>query len=139
MRGWLLSTILVLNAILTFALSGCATPTCERLCQWLGEIDDEEEHERRADCEATCEDDYGQAGNYCRDRLHDLSQCVANVLPGEEQTLAEASWLDCDDELTLAIDSCGCNRSECTGRCTEDNGIVRTVSPTCGAITSTEP
>lgn len=100
---------------------GCAPTTCEELCLWFDEASEGRNWEPPADCEATCEHDYSQAGNYCRNSLYDLSRCVED---GEgygedvEPTTAEG----CAEEIQNARDDCACG--------------MEPASATCGAINS---
>ncbi len=124
--SWTARVTAVLATAYISLSSGCAAGTCEQLCQWFDDIriDRDDGRESWETCQATCEDDYAQAQNYCRDSLRDASSCVADVSPGDD-ALDEATWAECSEEVERARDDCGCglaNRSE-----------------TCAAINSAQP
>lgn len=104
-------------------LSGCATSTCENLCDWFDSCRQDDDEGWDA-CQDVCEEDYGDEGNYCRDALHALGRCVS----GES---CSDAWDDCEEERADSIDDCGCLMTETT----EDSFI----SETCLAILDAVP
>jgi hypothetical protein len=102
--------------------AGCAEATCERLCQWFEDVRvDREDDGSWEGCQATCEDDYGRAQNYCRDSLNDASACVADVEAGDDP-LDEASAGECGEEIERARDDCACGMEAHSETCAALNG-----------------
>ncbi len=124
---------------------GCASDTCERLCQWFDDVHEERGEAPGEACRETCESDYSQANNYCRYDLRALSRCVEESIAdnqGElfepEEPVDEVTWGDCGEEIDAANESCGCLIAECVGECAQDYAL-RERTPTCEAINATAP
>ncbi len=112
-------------------LSGCASRTCDRLCEWLDEASAERAAEPWAGCTDACEQDYAAATNYCRASLGRLSRCVE----GQE---AEDAWDECRVDFDEATDECVCTIDSCEDECADEHGL-RLPSDTCNAIVESEP
>lgn len=112
-------------------LQGCAPQTCERLCLWFEDVDQEREQEPWDECQEVCEQDYSQASNDCRSALRDMSKCVDGLS-------SEAAWTECSSEIEHADEQCACSVDECTDDCA-DEYFLRLRIPTCNAINATEP
>jgi hypothetical protein len=104
-------------------LSGCATSTCEDLCEWFDGCRQEDD-EAWGECQEVCEEDYSDGANYCRDALHRLGRCVS----GES---CDDAWSGCEEERIDALDDCKCLMTETT----EESFIPET----CLAILAARP
>ena len=122
---------LMVTMLLCLGLTGCASRTCDRLCEWLDGVSGDREEEPWEGCVDACEDDYSQASNYCRTSLRRLTRCV-------EGFSAEHAWATCQEDFEEASDECACTINECVDECAETHG-ERVPTETCTAIVATQP
>ena len=123
--------LLIATVLLLPGLTGCAARTCERLCDFIDGVSEEGDEEPWEGCVETCEDDYSQAGNYCRASLGRLGRCI-------EGFSAERAWDECLVDFQDVSDDCACTINACVDECAETYG-ERLPTETCTAIVDTEP